>query len=135
MKKYISDGISTCWRDCLGCILEVEPERVPDFLKLYGANKYMDKTREWLREEWGKAMVCVHVNNFMETGKIRHNPIIGPDGYSIGMMGMITSGDNHAVICKDGVVFYDNDCERNHEYEGLMSYFIIYDLPKRYKKG
>ena len=51
MKKYITNTENTCWSDCLACLLEIEPERVPKFVKLYG-EKYMNMTRVWLKKNF-----------------------------------------------------------------------------------
>lgn len=131
MKLYITDTEDTCWRDCLGCILGVNPKEIPDFLKRY-KDYYMDKTREWLEKKYNKGVIYIPSSEFMETGKLKYNGSVGPWGYSIGMMKMLSTEDGHAVICKDGAVEWDNGEDRHDEYDVLAGYFIIYDLdPKR----
>ena len=127
MKKFITDARGTCWRDAIGCILEIRPAKVPDFLKLYNDN-YIDETRKWLKEKLNKSIIFVPANVFMETGVMKLNPPVGPSGFSIGLMNMIGEGNNHAVDCKDGMVYYDNGQERSLEYNHLEGYFLIYDL-------
>ena len=53
MRRYTTDTKDTCWPDCLACILEVSPSRVPDFVKLY-KHEYMDCSRKWLEENFKK---------------------------------------------------------------------------------
>lgn len=131
MKKYITDTRDTCWRDCIGCILGIKPERVPNFVKLY-RGEFMDKTREWLREEYGMGIVYISCREFMESGseRIRRNGSIGPMGYSIGHMVLVNSGDgsDHVVICLDGEVYWDNGDDRHSEYDYILGYYVIYFL-------
>jgi hypothetical protein len=127
MRKYTTNTVDTCWRDCLGCILEIDPRRVPNFLKLYG-NDYVLKTYEWLRRKHRKGMVYIPTKNFMETCEPKFNVSVGPKGYSIGYLTMIDSSTAHVVICYDGAVVWDNGDERHEEYDILAGYFIIYDL-------
>ena len=127
MKKYITNTVDTCWRDCLGRILEIDPKRVPNFLKLYG-NNYVSKTYEWLNMKHRKGMVYIPTKNFMETCEPKFNISVGPMGYSIGYLTMAGSTLAHVVICKDGAIIWDNGDERHDEYDVLVGYFIIYDL-------
>jgi len=133
MKKYITKAKNTCWRDCLACLLEIEPRRVPDFAKLYD-DKYMDFTRDWL-EKFGKGLVYIPTKNFMETDAMRDNPPMGPSGYSIGHLTMVDGEFNHVVICYNGGVLWDNGDDRHEEYGVMVGYFVLYDLePKKAKK-
>ena len=128
MKRYTTNTKDTCWKDCLGCILEVNPKKVPDFVNLYD-DQYFDQTRRWLDSKYGKGLVYVPARNFMETGKMRFNNPVGPAGYSIGFMsGMVGSEDAHAVICFNGGVLWDNGDDRHEDYGVLKGYFVIYDL-------
>ncbi len=138
MKQYITTTKDTCWRDTLACLLEIDPRYVPDFVKKYG-DSYLDETRKWLRERYNKGLIYVPVNAFMETGKVRQNGPIGPDGYSIAYVDMIDEKLAHAVVCFNGGVFWDNGDNRNEEYKHIEGYYIIYDLNgakvKRKKKS
>ena len=144
MKKFVTDAKGTCWRDAIGCILELRPEKIPHFVKEYGDN-YMDATRLWLRENFGKGLVFIPTREFMETGKMRNNGPIGPMGYSIGVLDMVSAPTNHVVICYNGGILWDNGEDRHSEYEALGGYFILYDLeapkakwikkPKRKKRA
>jgi hypothetical protein len=127
MKKNITNTEDTCWRDCIGCILGIEPVGVPDFIKRY-KESYMDRTREWLEDKYNKGIVYVPSSEFMETGELKYNGSVGPWGYSIGMMKMLSSEEGHVVICKNGAVVWDNGEDRHEEYDVLVGYFIIYDL-------
>jgi hypothetical protein len=128
MKLFTTKTKDTCWRDCLACLLEIKPGRVPDFVKLYG-DSYMEETRKWLKEEWNRGLVYIPVNAFMETGtKIRQNGPIGPDGFSIGYMNMVEEDIAHAVVCFNGGVCWDNGQNRAMEYSHISGYFVIYDL-------
>jgi hypothetical protein len=114
--------------------LEIDPTRVPDFVKRYGIEGYMTKTHEWLGK-MGKGMVYVPTKNFMESCDPRFNTSVGPRGYSIGHVSMVGSGEtSHVVICKDGIVMWDNGEERCEEYDVLVGYFVIYDLKLRRAK-
>jgi len=108
-------------------MLEVKPSKVPDFVKLY-KNQYMDRTRQWLKDNFNKGLAYIPANQFMETCDLRFNPPIGPSGYSIGYMSMLSGKDHHALICFNGGVLWDNGDERHDEYEVLKGYFVIYDL-------
>lgn len=127
MRKYITNTTNTCWRDCLGCILEINPKKIPDFLKLY-KNEYVSKTHEWLGEKYNKGMVYIPAKNFMECIDPRFNVSIGPKGYSIGLLTMVDSRLAHVVICYNGAVMWDNGDDRHEEYDVLVGYFVIYDL-------
>lgn len=127
MKKYVTDTKDTCWTDCLACILEVKPEKVPKFVKLYG-NKYMDVTRMWLKENFGKGLVYVPARCFMETGGIRQNGPIGPEGYSIAHLSMVDDRSMHVAVAFNGGIIYDNGDNRAEEYGTIQGYFVLYDL-------
>lgn len=127
MKEHITNTEDTCWKDCISCLLEVEPREIPDFLKRH-KDYYMDRTREWLEKKYNKGIVYIPSSEFMETGGLQYNGSVGPWGYSIGMMRMLSTEDGHAVICKDGAVVWDNGDDRHKEYDVLIGYFIIYDL-------
>lgn len=127
MKPYTTTTKDTCWKDSLACLLEIEPKRVPDFVKLYG-NEYMNKSREWLKEKWGKGLVYIPASAFMETGKLRQNGPIGPEGYSIAYMSMVAKDAAHALVCFNGGVFWDNGDDRSKEYDHIDGYYVIYDL-------
>ena len=127
MKKYITTTGDTCWTDSLACILEVRPDKVPKFVKVY-KNQYMDFTRKWLKEKFRKGIVYVPAKAFMETSGIRLNGPIGPEGYSIGHLSMVDDKSNHAVVCFNGGVYYDNASSREEEYGTMMGFFVIYDL-------
>lgn len=127
MRKFTTEAKGTCWRDAIACILEVHPKKVPHFVKEYGDN-YMDVTRLWLRENFKKGLVYIPSREFMETNKIRNNGPIGPEGYSIGLLNMVSAGSNHVVICYNGGVIWDNGDDRHSEYDALGGYFVIYDL-------
>lgn len=131
MKKYVTETKDTCWTDCLACLLEVKPSKVPKFVKLYG-NKYMDMTRLWLKENFRKGLVYIPARAFMETGVIRQNSPIGPTGYSIGHLSMVDNTSTHVVICYNGGVLWDNGEDRSEEYGSIQGYFVIYELePER----
>ena len=127
MKKFITEANGTCWRDAIGCILEVKPASIPHFVKEYG-NKYMDATRAWLKLNFNKGLVYIPSREFMETGALRNNGPIGPEGYSIGHLSMIDNRNCHVVVCFNGGVIWDNGEDRHAEYDLLGGYFIIYDL-------
>jgi hypothetical protein len=107
--------------------LEVEPEKVPKFVKLY-RGKYMDFTREWLKTNFNKGLVYIPSRSFMETGGMRNNPPIGPTGYSIAHMSMVDDRAMHVVIAYNGGVIYDNGDSREDEYGTIEGYFVVYDL-------
>lgn len=127
MKPYTTSTKDTCWKDSLACLLEIEPRRVPDFVKKYG-DTYMDETRKWLKEKFNKGLVYIPAAAFMETGKMRQNGPIGPEGYSIAYMSMVNSDSAHAVVCFNGGVFWDNGDNRSQEYDHIDGYYVIYDL-------
>jgi hypothetical protein len=131
MKKYITKTGDTCWTDCIARILEVEPEEVPKFVKLY-KERYMDMTRKWLEENFKKGIVYIPARCFMETGGMRDNSSIGPMGYSIAHLRMLNIEDDHAVIAYNGGILYDNGESREDEYDIILGYYVIYDLePKK----
>jgi hypothetical protein len=129
MRKYITKTENTCWRDCLGCILEINPSKIPNFVKEY-KNDYMEETRIWLKDKYGKGLVYVPIREFMESNsdKLHFNSSIAPVGYSIGYMSLVDKKSSHVIICKDGMVEWDNGDDRHDEYDVLKGYFIIYDL-------
>jgi len=127
MKKYVTNTRDTCWTDCLACMLEIKPERVPKFVRLYGA-KYMDVTRDWLKENFHKGLVYVPAKAFMETCGIRQNPPMGPTGYSIGHLSMVDDKSMHVVVCFNGGVLWDNGDSREEEYGTMQGFFVMYDL-------
>lgn len=127
MKKYTTDTKDTCWTDCLACMLEIKPSKVPKFVKLYG-NKYMDVTRDWLKENFGKGLVYIPARAFMETGCIRQNSPIGPPGYSMAHLSMVDDRSRHVAIAFNGGILYDNGDSREAEYDTILGYFVIYDL-------
>ena len=127
MKRYRTITRDTCWPDCIACMLEVRPGRVPNFVKEYGG-RYMDMTREWLKENFRKGIVYIPSKHFMETGVLRQNGPIGPGGYSIAHLGMVDGRNCHVVIAFNGGVLWDNGDNRSHEYDTILGYFVIYDL-------
>ena len=127
MKKFVTAAKGTCWKDAIGCILEVHPKKIPHFVKEYG-DKYMDVTRLWLRENFKKGLVFIPSREFMETGKMRNNGPIGPEGYSIGVLDMVSVSTDHVVICFNGGIVWDNGEDRHAEYNALGGYFVLYDL-------
>lgn len=127
MKKYITDTKDTCWTDCLACILEVNPKRVPKFVKLY-KGAYMDYTRTWLKENFNKGIVYIPARAFMETKEMRNNPPIGPSGFSIAHLSMVDERAMHVAIAFNGGIIYDNGDSREDEYGEIHGYFVIYDL-------
>ncbi len=127
MRKYVTGTEDTCWRDCLGCILEINPKRVPNFVKLYG-NKYMDSTRDWLKDNFNKGLVYIPARCFMETSEMRDNPPIGPSGYSIAHLSMVEKTAMHVVIAFNGGIVYDNGESRENEYGSIQGYFVLYDI-------
>ena len=140
MKEYIiNNEKNSCFRDCLGCILEIDPKGVPNFAEEYG-DEYIEGAREWLGRRFKKGIIYVPAKEFME-GVVkegcRHNTLVGPGGYSIGYMEMVDNnclckhgGERrlHAVVCYNGGVLYDNGDDRHDEYDHLWGYFVIYDL-------
>lgn len=132
MKPYSTTTKDTCWKDAIACILEIPPKGVPDFVRLY-EDSYMDKTRAWLKKHYNKGLVYVPANEFMETGKLRQNGPIGPEGYSIAYVTMKGESEKedglaHAVVCFNGGVFWDNGDDRHGEYDHIDGYYVIYDL-------
>ena len=127
MKKYVTNTKDTCWTDCLACILEIKPDRIPKFVKLYGGN-YMNMTRDWLKDNFGKGLVYVPARSFMETGGIRQNPPIGPTGYSIAHLSMVDDRSMHVAVAFNGGILYDNGDSREAEYDTIQGFFVMYDL-------
>jgi hypothetical protein len=127
MKKFVTEGKGTCWRDAIGCILGIHPKKIPHFVDKYG-DIYMDATRAWLKKNFKKGMIFIPSREFMETGPVRNNGPIGPEGYSIGLLEMVTAGSDHVVVCYNGGVIWDNGDERHSEYEVIGGYFVIYDI-------
>ena len=127
MKRYTTDTKDTCWPDCLACILEVRPEKVPNFVKLYG-HDYMNYTRLWLEENFKKGLVYIPAGMFMETARMRNNPPMGPSGHSIAHLAMVTPLAMHVAIAFNGGVIWDNGDSREMEYRHIEGYFVIYDL-------
>jgi len=123
--------------------LEIEPERVPKFVKLYG-EKYMNMTRVWLKKNFRRGLVYIPARAFMETGGLRLNGPIGPEGYSIVSLSMVDDRFGHAAIAFNGGILYDNGDDRSEEYGTICGYFVMYDLepakvtwvkrPKKVKK-
>lgn len=133
MKRYSTDTVDTCWNDCLSCMLEVSPKKVPNFVKLYG-NKYMDETRKWLAEKYQKGIVYIPARAFMETCIIRQNPPIGPAGYSIAHLSMVDPRAMHVAIAYNGGIIWDNGDSREAEYDKIEGFFILYDLEQEKAK-
>ncbi len=127
MKKYITTTKDTCWTDCLACLLEVKPEKVPKFVKLY-KNKYMDFTRDWLKVNFNKGLVYIPSRQFMETGGLRNNPPMGPSGYSIAHLSMVDDRAMHVAVAFNGGIIFDNGNSREDEYGTIEGYFVLYDL-------
>lgn len=95
----------------------------------------MDATRKWLAQKWKKGLVFIPSKNFMESGLLRNNESGGPLGYSIGLLSMVDDRANHAVICYDGKLYWDNGSERSQEYDQMVGYYIVYDLEPRLKRA
>lgn len=131
MITFTTFNDNTCWRDCVGCILNIQPKKIPNFAKRFG-NDFIQKTHEWLYKKFHKGMVYVPHNCFMEPllpkEEIRYNQSNGPKGFSIGHISLIDRIEQHAVICKDGKVYWDNGEVDSERYDKLLGYFIIYDL-------
>lgn len=127
MKPYTTKTKDTCWKDSLACLMEIDPKKIPDFVKKYG-DSYMNETRDWLKKKYNKGLVYVPVSAFMETGEMRQNGPIGPEGYSIAYMNMVDDSNAHALVCFNGGVFWDNGDERSKEYDHISGYYVIYDL-------
>lgn len=127
MRRYITDTEDSCWNDCLACMLEISPKRVPHFVKLY-KNAYMDKTRDWLKDNFGKGIVYIPARAFMETSRLRQNQPVGPTGYSIAHLSMVDERARHVAIAYHGGLLFDNGDSREEEYGTILGYFVIYDL-------
>ena len=127
MKKYVTDTKDTCWPDCIAGILEINPKKVPNFVKLYG-NAYMNATRDWLKDNFKKGLVYVPARAFMETSGLRQNPPIGPTGFSIALLSMVDDRARHVAIAFNGGILYDNGDSREAEYDTILGFFVMYDL-------
>lgn len=127
VKRYITNTKDTCWTDCLACMLEIDPKKVPKFVKQYG-NAYMDETRRWLAENFSKGIAYIPSRCFMETCKMRNNPPIGPAGFSIAHLSMVDERSMHVAIAFNGGILWDNGDSREDEYGTIQGYFILYDL-------
>ena len=113
-----------CWRYALACILEVNPKKIPDFVHKH-PEKYLLKTREWLDEKYGKGMVFIPINQFMETSH-RFNPSGGPLGHSIMIIDTKDEDENHAVIAFNGCLLFD-PAENDHDFFTVpLGFFVIY---------
>lgn len=134
MRKYVTNTKDTCWPDCIASILEINPGRVPNFVKLY-KNKYLEATREWLKKNFKKGIVYIPARCFMETGEIRNNCGVGPAGYSIAHLSMVDNRSMHVVIAFNGEIIYDNGDDRWEEYGTVQGYYIIYDLEYKRKSN
>src|SRR5258708_6764173 len=121
MKTYVTGTKDTCWRDCLACILEINPKRVPNFVKVYGS-KYMDFTRDWLKDNFKKGLVYIPARCFMATSAMRDNPPMGPSGYSIAHLSMVEQESMHVSIAYEGGIVYDNGESREDEYDTIQGY-------------
>lgn len=116
-----------CWRTAIANYLQIVPDKVPHFVKLY-RYKFVDKTREWLNKMYSKTLTFVEFNHFLETGINKYNNNLFPQGKSI----MVVSGNNkndkqvetHAILCIDGKLVEKFD----GQYENILGYFIIHDL-------
>lgn len=134
MKQYVTNTEDTCWKDCLACLLEIDPKKVPDFVKLY-KDDYMNQTRKWLKKKFDKGLLYIPSRNFMETGELKFNESIGPSGYSIAYLTILNRDDaSHVIICKDGAMDWDNGDGCNDEYDVLLGYFVVYDLTPKIRK-
>ena len=120
-------GKGICWQYALACMLGISPKKVPDFVKIHKDN-YVMETRNWLLENYCKALVYVPANQFMETSKIRYNPPVGPDGYSIMVIVTEGRGPNHVVIAWNGGLYHDPTPLECNEFISVLGYFVIYDL-------
>jgi hypothetical protein len=134
MREYSTTTADTCWRDSIACLLEIPPHKVPDFVHRY-EDEYMDKTREWLEDRFNKGLVYIPAKHFMETGPLKDNPAVGPSGYSIGLLSMVDDRANHALVCFDGKVVWDNGDDRSAEYDVILGYYVIYDLCPKARKA
>ena len=127
MKRYTTKTKNTCWRDTIACILGVNPKLVPDFVHEYRGT-YFDETRRWLADKFNKGMVYIPARLFMETCKMRQNGPIGPAGYSMAYLTMISTDLGHVAVALNGGLLWDNGSSREDEYEVIRGYYVIYDL-------
>lgn len=88
----------------------------------------MDVTRVWLRDNFKKGLVYVPARAFMETGLIRQNGPIGPEGFSIAHLSMVDDRSMHVAVAYNGGIIYDNGESREAEYGTIQGYFVLYDL-------
>lgn len=118
-----------CWKYALACILDINPDKVPNFPKHKKAHQ-LDATRIWLKEKFNKGLVFVPINWFAEAKKYhRYNERGGPSGYTIMIYGCDKADDTHSVIAKDGKYYHDPNDEVDHaDLTVPLGYCIIYDL-------
>lgn len=134
MKYYVvpkkHQNSDMCWRYALACLLEINPQKVPNFVTEKSIED-TDRTRKWLREKFKKSMVYLPINQFMEVDRrFRNNPLGGPDGYSILILST-TLGDavEHAVIAKDGKFHYDpNPSSDMNEFKHPIGFCVVHNL-------
>ena len=122
MKRYVTDTKDKCCRDCLGCILGVKPELIPDFVR-ENRRTYLDDTRRWLAGNFKKGLVYIPARMFMETAVCRYNGPIGPAGYSMAHLTMVSSDLGHVAVALNGGLLWDNGNSREDEYEVIRGYF------------
>ena len=127
MKCYTTTTKDTCWKDTIACILGVNPKLVPDFVH-DNVKTYYDDTRRWLEKNFNKGMVYLPARLFMETCKMRQNGPIGPAGYSMAYLTMISTDLGHVAVALNGGLLWDNGSSREDEYEVIRGYYVIYDL-------
>jgi hypothetical protein len=112
----------------LACVLGISPKKVPDFVNHKKGDDYVIKTRDWLRKKFNKSIVYIPVNQFMETSKIKYNPIMGPEGYSIMVIKTASEGTDHAVVAFHGGVIHDPTPLECTDFIAPAGFFVIYDL-------
>ncbi len=99
----------------------------------------MNKTRDWLKENFNKGLVYIPARAFMECSSVRYNGPIGPSGYSIVLFKMVDDRARHVAIAFNGGVLWDNGDSREEEYDCIVGYYVVYDLepekPKWIKKS
>jgi hypothetical protein len=88
----------------------------------------MNYSRGWLGENFKKGLVYIPAGMFMETGRMRNNGPIGPAGFSIAYLGMVTAEAMHVAIAFNGGLIWDGGDSREMEYKHIEGYFVIYDL-------
>ena len=124
LKIYKQLNLNDCWRTAIANILQVEPIRVPHFVKKHKMN-YIKKTREWLNVKHDKSITFIPIMEFLETGKYKYNNNVFPQGKSIMMV--FTDNkciDTHVFLCFDGELIENFD----GQYTNILGYFIIHDL-------